>query len=46
MRQRNRHDLDITIDGEDKVFWLQITVRDLLFMEVLEGQQHLCSVEF
>ena len=38
-------EFEISIAIYQDIFWLQITIENMILMQILEGQQHVCRVE-
>jgi hypothetical protein len=45
LRKTKVSNLDMTVIGEENVFWFEVAVYDVVCMEVVEGHGHFCSIE-
>jgi len=46
LRETKVGDFDMTVIGEEDIFWFEVTVDDLVCVEVVEGHRHFGGIEF
>ena len=46
LRETKVGDFDMTVIREEDIFWFEVTVDDLVCVEVVEGHRHFGRVEF